>query len=209
MPDPSPPATFLIIRHAATHWNAHRRIQGHQDTPLTPEGIGQALSWGKRLKACAVDRILASDLGRAVETARLINQSLGVPVETDPRLREQDWGEWSGLTMNRIREQHPEKLAVETTAPWFFQPPAGEDRLSVLARAHRCLEEAASRWPASRILVVSHEGVIKALLYFLASRCSSRRKLSRIRPDHLHVLTGTAETLRIKALNRMALEVAG
>lgn len=201
--------TFLLVRHAQTHWNALGRIQGHRDTPLTPEGMRQAESWGRRLADFDVARILASDLGRAYRTAQGINRTLKRPIHTEKGLREQDWGEWAGLTMARIRSTHPGVLAAERKDPWAFCPPGGEDRLNMVARACRCLEAAAERWPGERILVVTHEGVIKGLIYFLASSRAGGARFVTVRPHHLHVVTGTAKGLRISAVNRLGLETDG
>lgn len=206
MQSASPETTFLLIRHARTHWNVRRRIQGQQDTPLTPEGIRQAETWGQRLKDFGIVHILTSDLGRAVKTARLINGTLNVSIEKDPRLREQDWGEWTGLTMASVRSSHPEALEAEKAAPWAFQPPGGEDRLRMVSRACRSLEETAGQRPGERVLVVCHEGVIKGLIHFLAAGQTALQRVSRIRPYHLHVLTGTAENLKVKTVNRLGLE---
>jgi probable phosphoglycerate mutase len=170
---------------------------------LTPEGIRQASAWGRQLSDFSVGRMLSSDLGRAVNTAQLINRTLHVPVDRDSRLREQDWGDWTGMTMSQIKRLHPGVLENERKEPWAFQPAGGEDRLSMVARAYRCLEDAAGRWPSQRILVVCHEGVIKGLIYFLASGT----RVSTIRSYHLHVLSGSPDRLRIVAVNRMGMEI--
>lgn len=206
MPPSLPETAFLLVRHARTQWNVDRRIQGQQDTPLTPEGIRQAEAWGRQLKGFGIGHILTSDLGRAVKTARLINGTLNVSIEKDPRLREQHWGEWTGLTMAHVRSLHPDVLEMEKAAPWAFQPPGGEDRLSIVSRACRSLEETAGRRPGASVLVVCHEGIIKGLIHFLATRRSPGQRVSRIRPYHLHVLTGTPESLKVTTVNRLGLE---
>src|SRR3972149_422963 len=86
---------FGLIRHAETVWNRAKRIQGHQDSPLTPEGELQAAAWGRTLHRLRWDRILASDTGRAVATAGRINIHLGLPVVLDRRLRELGSGRWA------------------------------------------------------------------------------------------------------------------
>ena len=69
---------FGLIRHAQTLWNLEKKIQGHSDSPLTAAGERQAARWGQLLKPCAWDRIIASDAGRAHQTAKLINDILNV-----------------------------------------------------------------------------------------------------------------------------------
>jgi bisphosphoglycerate-dependent phosphoglycerate mutase len=70
---------FGLIRHAETVWNRENRIQGHRDSSLTDSGKTDADGWGRRLKRIAWDRIFGSDLGRAVDTAAIINRHLKLP----------------------------------------------------------------------------------------------------------------------------------
>lgn len=167
-PDPDPQhhnavTTFGVIRHAETAWNREKRIQGHQDSPLTSEGEMMADRWGVALRGFRWDRILASDTGRALATASRINAHLQVPMELDPRLRELDWGRWTTKTVAQLRQEEGELLKVLERAGWDFQPPQGESRRSQLARSRQALLEAAGRYPGDSILVVTHAGVIKCL----------------------------------------------
>jgi probable phosphoglycerate mutase len=162
-----PVTTFGVIRHAETAWNREKRIQGHQDSPLTQEGEMRADRWGLALRAFHWDRILASDTGRAVATASRINAYLQVPLEVDSRLRELDWGCWTAKTVAQLRQEEGEMLAIQERAGWDFQPPQGESRRSQLARCRQALREAAGRTPGDSILVVTHGGVIKCLAHGL------------------------------------------
>ena len=122
---------FGLIRHAQTVWNREKRIQGQSDSPLSEQGRRQAAAWGHDLKRFAWSRILASDAGRALATAERINASLQVPLTTDARLREQDWGQWEGITIPRIEAEQSPALTAQVNAGWDFCPPQGEDRRSV------------------------------------------------------------------------------
>ena len=67
---------FGLIRHAQTRWNREKRIQGLSDSPLTADGESQAARWGQLLAPFAWDRIIASNTGRALKTAKIINDGL-------------------------------------------------------------------------------------------------------------------------------------
>ena len=138
---------FGLIRHAQTDWNREKKIQGHSDSPLTADGKKQASSWGQRLLQFPWDRILASDTGRAVTTAERINAFLKIPLDTDPRLREQDWGQWVGKTISQIQTEAIRVLDGQIRAGWGFCPPGGEDRRTVSARSQEALQDAAGKWP--------------------------------------------------------------
>ncbi|HNR00235.1 MAG TPA: histidine phosphatase family protein, partial [Trueperaceae bacterium] len=83
-----------LIRHGETEWNRQGRIQGHSDNPLNDLGRAQARALGGRLAVVRFDRIYSSDLGRAIETARLVFPDRAI--ETDVRLREVSAGVLEG-----------------------------------------------------------------------------------------------------------------
>ena len=197
---------FGLVRHAQTIWNREKKIQGQNDSPLTAKGRTQALRWGKRLKPYGWHRILASDIGRAVETANIINQALEVSVTTDARLREQDWGQWTGETIARLHTHTPRELDEQVRAGWKFCPPGGEDRHSVLARSRQALLEAAEKWPGDTILVATHEGIVKSLIYHLSGRKYLPGEPAIIRPYQLHWLTIDEDGLKLGEINALALE---
>ena len=122
------PTNFGLIRHATTLWNEKKMIQGQLDSPLSTAGQQIATNWGYKLASYAWQRIICSDLGRTRETTELINQTLKLPVHMDERLREQNWGEWSGRTLAEVNETHQELLQSMVRSGWYFQPPKGESR---------------------------------------------------------------------------------
>lgn len=196
---------FGILRHAPTVWNREKRIQGQLDSPLTREGEMMARQWGAMLRRCAWDRILLSDLGRTRQTAELMNLALKLPMTSDPRLREKNWGEWTGRTIVQIRRQSDDRLAAMESAGWGFRPPGGEDRAEVWERGHRALIEASLSWPGEKILVVTHEGMIKCLVYRLAERHFFPSEPPLLRRGHLHRLLHGRNGMEIEELNAMQL----
>ena len=195
------PTSFGLIRHAPTLWNEQKLIQGQQDSPLSKTGQKMATKWGPKLITFPWKRILCSDLGRTRETSELINQTLGLSIHTDKRLREQDWGEWSGITLDDVKHKYKKLLRNMVRSGWLFQPPGGETRKQVLKRSLTALYEAHISWPGESILVVCHEGVIKCLLYHLTARQFLPEEPSLIKPYHLHLLDHDDNTLALKQVN--------
>lgn len=204
MEHPNATTRFGLIRHAETVWNREKRIQGQQDSPLTPEGERMADSWGRLLGTLRWDRILSSDSGRAVATAVRINAHLKLPFDTHPRLRELDWGRWTTKTVAQLREEERELVAAQERAGWDFQPPEGESRRSQLERSRQALLEAARRWPGHTILVVTHEGVIKSLAHFLAGAMAPTAAAG-VQPYRLHWVSAADGRLSLDGLNAVAL----
>jgi probable phosphoglycerate mutase len=103
--------TLVLLRHGETDWNADGRAQGHTDIPLNAVGHGQARAVAPELAELDPVRLWSSDLMRAVQTAEYVAAATGLVVEKDPRLREYDVGERSGLTMAAFATEFPERHA--------------------------------------------------------------------------------------------------
>ena len=99
--------TLYIIRHGETEWNKIGRYQGITDVPLNDNGIAQAKACANALKDVHFDRILSSDLSRALVTAETIRGNRNVDITVDSRLREIDFGDWEKLLFSEIEERWP------------------------------------------------------------------------------------------------------
>jgi probable phosphoglycerate mutase len=196
---------FGLIRHAQTAWNREKKIQGHSDSLLTADGKKQASSWGRILSRLSWDRMVTSDTGRALATARIVNGYLNIPLSLDSRLREQDWGSWVGKTVAQIKSESPQVLNEQINAGWDFCPPGGESRRSVLKRSQSALHEAAERNPGEILLVVSHEGVIKCLIYHLCGRKFLPGEPAILESYQLHWLSYANRGLQIEEINALKL----
>ncbi len=153
-------ATIVLARHGETDWNRDGRWQGHADPPLNDDGRRQAKELAGEVDA--VDAVYSSDLARAKETAEIVAERLGLPVETDPRLREVDLGDWSGLRTVEIEERFPEghrRWVAYESHGWSDGESYGEMGERVL----QALREIAARHPDGRVLVITHGGPIRAV----------------------------------------------
>ncbi|WP_232547612.1 histidine phosphatase family protein [Propioniciclava soli] len=150
------PTRLVLVRHGQTDSNAAGRFQGHQDIPLNRVGRSQAEAMASRVAALRPARIVASDLGRAQQTARAVAAASGVEVTTDPRLREIDVGTWSGRTIAEIAAAHPwfhDKLAAGED---FRRSDDGETATEAGERVAGVLAELAHAHPGETTVVVGH-----------------------------------------------------
>ncbi len=197
---------FGLIRHGQTIWNAEKRIQGRDDSPLSALGREMARCWGEQLATRSWNRIVMSDLGRVQATGQLVNASLQLQIHIDVRLREQDWGDWTGWSLPDLFARQPQAVKEQEGLGWGFRPPGGESRTEVLNRSKEALLAAHNRWPGEKILVVCHEGVIKCLLYALSNRAflPSEPRLIR-RGYQLHLLDACNDLLLLAEPNALQL----
>jgi probable phosphoglycerate mutase len=155
---------ILLIRHGETAWNAERRMQGQIDIPLNEEGQRQAAALARALADEAVDAIMSSDLQRAHSTAQAVAKALGMPVQTDPGLRERCFGAFEGLLYAEIEARYPEAYAQWGARDPHARYPHGERKAETFAefsqRAVATVSRIADAHRGQRIVIVSHGGVL-------------------------------------------------
>lgn len=170
--------TVLLARHGETDWNREKRWQGLADLSLNERGREQARTLAHELEAVPCSAIYASDLRRAHETALVIAESKGLPVTPLRELREIDFGSWTGLTRDEVKERFPDgytQMRARTGRGWE----GGETYDEMTARVLEALRRIAREHPGDAVLVVTHSGPIRAVsahalgLDFATDRTSS------------------------------------
>jgi len=163
---------LLIVRHGRTAWNIDGRFQGQLDIPLDEVGQDQAAAVAHRLAQERPVAIYASDLSRAWQTARSIQNAITEAIQPDPvpplvlepRLREMHFGEWQGLTYAEIQACQPAALAA-WEADWLNNaPPGGETLEQLVERVQSVYQEILSAHPDGTVLMVGHGGALQTLI---------------------------------------------
>lgn len=150
-------ARLLLIRHAESEGNRARVYTAHPEVPLTAHGHEQARAAAARVRAeFAPGRLVSSPYARARQTAAILGEALGLPVEIEPALRERDYGRFAGLPYDTPREGY------DPAAFWTWRPPGGESLEEVAARAGVALDRIAGASPDETI-VVGHGALMVAL----------------------------------------------
>ncbi|MBI5255598.1 MAG: histidine phosphatase family protein [Burkholderiales bacterium] len=165
----SEPTRIVAIRHGETAWNAESRLQGQLDIPLNALGRAQAAQLASALGDEGLDLVIASDLGRAADTARALAGPLGLPLQFDAGLRERGFGTLEGCTYEQIDRDWPEMALRWRTRDPAFGPPGGERLAEFYARAVGAAERLAQAHAGRSIALVTHGGVLDCL-YRAAAR---------------------------------------
>lgn len=153
----------MLIRHAESTWNAEGRWQGQADPPLSPEGVRQAESLAHALGDLAIEHVVASDLRRAADTARIVAASLRASLSLDPRLREHDVGVWSGLRHDEISARWPGEYARFRSGDLDLRFGGAESRRELRQRVRSALAAIRSQHAGKTLALVTHAGVVRAL----------------------------------------------
>ena len=178
----------LLARHGETDWNAERRWQGHADPPLNERGREQARSLAALLARRSVSTIYSSDLQRASETAGVVAESLGLPVQLDERLREVDVGEWSGLTTVEVEERFPGALARRRDGGSGWE--LGESYEAMGERVWAAVLAIAEAHPDEIVLAVTHVGPVRMMRRLAGLQGEEWQRVANCDLDELAVRGG-------------------
>ncbi|CAH2213724.1 histidine phosphatase family protein [Tepidibacter aestuarii] len=173
---------FFIIRHGETFWNIDGRTQGHGDSKLTENGIEQAQKLAEKLSKYNIDYIYSSDLGRTIQTSEIISNTLSKKVEYKESLREINFGDWEGLTIEEIKRDYPDIYTIWRNEPHNALIPKAENLYKLKQRLLGCINELNKKHENSNIVLVSHGMSIKVLLLSLLE--SELSNIYRIKQDN-------------------------
>lgn len=156
----APITTVDLLRHGEPVGG--RKYRGQIDDPLSDKGwqqmraaVGEHKPW---------QHIVSSPLLRCSAFATELAQQHDLPLSTDARFMEVQFGEWEGKTADQLRAADPDVIGRFKRDP-INQRPAGAERLedfSVRVRAawHDLLLDQAGK----HVLLVCHAGVIRMVL---------------------------------------------
>ena len=140
--------TLYLTRHGETVDNARQLMQGQTQGQLNDVGVEQAEQLRERLAGTHFDAYVASDLKRAIDTARIL-AGPQQPIDTTPLLRERNWGSFTGRYIPDLKgEVWPDDI---------------ETLDDLLARAGRFLDFVRTRYQGKTVLAVGHGIVNKAI----------------------------------------------
>jgi broad specificity phosphatase PhoE len=157
------PHQITLLRHGESVGNAAGYHQGQYDFALNETGRAQSHALAKRWQAerVAFDRIVASPLARARETAEILAAALNVPIDFDPLWMERDNGKYAGLHPTEAQQRYPRPVFTSLYDPIGV---TGESQWALYLRAGRAVQDLIGR-PPGRYLVVSHGGLLNMVLY--------------------------------------------
>lgn len=151
---------IYLVRHGLDDENY---IGGHSNVDLIEKGIIQANEVGKWFydSNFNVDKIITSDVKRAVSTASIINEHLDLSLILDSRLRELDKGLLTGMKRDDAMDLYPEYVNMKNIG---IKYPSGESMIDFYLRIKK-LFMIMSKYENS--IVVTHRGVINMIYCYL------------------------------------------
>lgn len=158
-PETSPTTTLLVLRHGETPYSVKHQYCGLSDPELTQKGHAQAQAAAGYLQQFAIDRVVSSPLRRTRQTAQAVTSRFSC----EPKLIEQDFGHWEGLTYAEAADRDPEVMRSFLSGV-SVPPPGGESMAQVYRRVKEWQRAFVAAHPGETILVVTHMSVAKSLV---------------------------------------------
>ncbi len=159
-----------LIRHGETNWNKEKRVQGHSESTLTPQGKEQAVKLSASLQKHRINKIYCSSSVRTRETAAILFAGATLNMEFRDDLREIHLGAWEGSLQAEIKVRDPERFAHFWTQPERFNLTGAESFQDVQTRGVNAFREILRTQDVKEIAIVSHGVVIKSIMCHLEGR---------------------------------------
>lgn len=168
--------TLYLVRHGETEDNVRQIMQGQTQGELTEHGREQARQVADRLASKPIDAIVSSDLQRAVQTAEIIAEPHGLPINQTTLLRERDWGGFTGRFIPDLKDEvWPEDI---------------ESLDCLLERAQRFLDYITTNYANLTVIAVGH-GIINKAVLAVYAHCGMRevQRMMNAEVRELHLTT--------------------
>lgn len=158
---------LYFTRHGESQANIERIISNRDlPHPLTDKGRIQAIALAERLVGATIGAIYASPILRAQQTAQIIGERLGLPVQTSDALREFDCGVMEGKGSAEAWAAHEEVIAAWANHDYAQCIPGGESFADMEQRfvpfVHQLVAQYAGQ--TSAILLISHGSLLHHML---------------------------------------------
>jgi len=149
---------LLLMRHAESEGNHARTFTATPAVPVTVRGREQAAEAARWIDArYRPARVVTSPFMRAMQTATIVGDALGVALEIEQDLRERDYGDFAGKPYSTPRDGY------DHARRWEWRPPGGETLVEVQVRVGAVVDRLMAESPAADVVVVSHGAVMMAL----------------------------------------------
>ena len=197
----------IFMRHGQADNNVNRTLVGrHGESHLTEYGRQQVADAAKQLKNIAIDKVYASPVTRAVETAQIVCKAIGTNYEIDERLYEIDMGKLVGMNYEDVITKHGNLfLKFYSENDQTLASFGVETFASVKQRIKSFLDELLSKHEDQNVLTVTHLDPIKAALAALLELKPDALYRWHIRNAALTILKHESKVYSLSGVNVMAL----
>lgn len=137
-------------------------LRGHTDLAITEQGQKQMFAATEHLK---LDVVISSPLKRCLTFSHSYAQQHNLPVDTDNRFSEMDFGLWDGKPFDVLFSKYYDDVMAFFENPYKSPPPKGENMKAFNARVQSAFIELCKKRCNQNILLVTHGGVMREIMH--------------------------------------------
>ncbi len=159
------PTFIYFIRHGETILTPTRKFSGtgSLDPELMQEGLDQADLVAEEAVKLSADVLIASPLKRTRQTAEAIARTTGLEIIFDESWYELSFGDWDGKSIEEVKTEDPDAYQAWLNST-SYAPGGGESYDQASVRIEEALEKLVAEYPGKKVIVVTHNGVIKTAI---------------------------------------------
>jgi probable phosphoglycerate mutase len=159
------PTFIYFVRHGETILTPTRKFSGTGalDPELMQEGLEQAELVAEEVVKLGADILIASPLKRTKQTAEAIARTTGLEIIFDESWYELSFGDWDGKSIEEVKEEDPDAYQAWLNSTGYA-PGGGESYDEASVRIEEALEKLVAQYPGKKVIVVTHNGVIKTAI---------------------------------------------
>lgn len=203
-------AYLALVRHGISEWNKKGLWTGWTDVSLAPEGFEEAKRTGVALRDIPFDNAFTSDLLRAQQTLKVMEDVFGykMPTLVVPELKERNYGDLTGKNKWEIREKYGDDQFLKWRRGWDDEIPGGETLKQVYQRVVPYFESKILPFlkAGKNVLISAHGNSLRALVKFLENISDEKIAEVEINTGEAFVYSigsnGEIESKEVRATNQ-------
>lgn len=157
------PTVIYLVRHGETVLTPFRKFSGtgELNPELTQEGLDQADAVAAECAKLGAEILISSPLKRSHQTAEAIARATGLAIILDEAWYELSFGTWDGRAVEEVRVEEPDEYQAWLNSSSYAPPGGGESYDEASVRIEEAVNKLVAEYPGKKIIVVTHNGVIK------------------------------------------------
>lgn len=155
---------LLLVRHGEILSNVNKVYAGESSEGLTERGLIQAKKVSEELKNHSVHTLYSSPIKRAIQTAEIICEKIGIDIVIENAFREMELGPWEGLSEKIIPEIFPKEWQIWQNRPAELSLRGRETLEELLKRVLKGIKNIYKNSANKTVVIVTHVAIIRVLL---------------------------------------------
>ena len=156
---------IYFVRHGETTYSQTGGFCGAIDPELTPAGSQMAEQFAATYAKLPWNAVYVSPMKRTIATAKPLCDAVGIEMQLHDGLREINYGDWEGKTVEEVKKDYEEDYINWLTEPaWNAPTNGGETSVEIASRSSLVIAEIEEKYKSGNVLVVSHKATIRIIL---------------------------------------------